>query len=115
MKGGHDWISDMKDEAAVTALGLGLRLTVHGFLVFYHEETSEEGAESMESLGALLKYFQETAKPIGELGTKLQEYLILISLLVFGKDHGLPLDVDESDKSNNDSFSELKKPRADTP
>lgn len=115
MKDGYDFIKGIASFQALSELGLGVKLTVQGFLAFFHERFAE-GTADME---AMFKYFKQSSEQVEKLGPKIQEHLILIALLTAEDGYyGLPEAesvgtalVDSGDESDHSS----KKPRLDKP
>eukprot|EP00980_Cylindrotheca_fusiformis_P013369 scaffold3410_cov141-Cylindrotheca_fusiformis.AAC.12 len=78
---------------SIQKLDLGVRLVLHGLLVFYHVETRSDENEVLEDLPSLFQYFKDTPKPLEELGKKLREHLALLAFVVVDNEYGLPMDL----------------------
>eukprot|EP00934_Nitzschia_sp_Nitz4_P002887 Nitzschia sp. Nitz4//scaffold3_size479765//8991//9705//NITZ4_000006-RA/size479765-augustus-gene-0.0-mRNA-1//1//CDS//3329550476//2877//frame0 len=115
MKGGYDWLKDLVQPSGFSELSVGLRLTAHGFLAFYQQEISE-GAEASEELDSLFQFFLANPKDLEELSHGLQEHLVLLSLIVFGKHGGLVIEGEEdAEVKGPGPRRELRKSLSDTP
>ena len=89
MKDGYDFIKNLQEFSALSQLSLGIKLTVQGFLAFFHDKFSDD-PDSQDSQ-AHLAFFLESSIPVEKFGPKLQEHLILIALHVAEDDYyGLP-------------------------
>lgn len=110
MKTGYDWLRGFKDPSELSALSLGIRLTVHGFLAFFYLATSEEKT-CPEEIDVLFKHFQASSTTTEEFDLKLQEHLILIAIIA-QKDFGLGILTDDEISSLHGSDKFL---RMDTP
>lgn len=115
MKDGYDFIKGLSNFQALSQQSLGIRLTVQGFLAFFHEKFTKATAD----MEAMFKYFKDSDTSVEKMGLQLQEHLILIALLTAEDGYyGLPdaegvgtAMVDSGDESDHSS----KKPRIDKP
>jgi len=90
---GYTWLRDSERTLeSIGKLELGVRLVLHGFLVFFHEETRGSSDEIKEDLPSLFAHFQKTDMPLDLLPKKLKEHLALLSFVVVDNEHGIPDD-----------------------
>lgn len=91
---GYTWLRDeTMSLETIQKLDLGVRLVLHGFLVFFHVETRTSETEVKEDLKELYDHFEKTPKSLEELGKKLKEHLALLSFVVVDNEYGLPMDL----------------------
>jgi hypothetical protein len=95
---GFSWLraSDRTLES-IEKLELGVRLVLHGFLVFFYQETYSETADVNEDLLSLFEHFKKTELPLDLLGKNLKEHLALLSILVVDNNFDV-VDVEIDDK-----------------
>jgi hypothetical protein len=94
---GYTWLrEESMSLETIEKLDLGVRLVLHGFLVFFHVETRSSEDDVKEDLAEVLDHFQKTPIPLPELGKRLKEHLALLSVVVVDNEYGLPIDVDDA-------------------
>lgn len=76
---------------SIEKLDLGVKLVLHGFLVFFHEATRTDDSDVLENLPALFEYFVKHPIPLDELSKKLKEHLALLSFVVVDNEYGIPI------------------------
>jgi hypothetical protein len=113
MKDGYDFIKNLQNFEALSQQSLGVKLTVQGFLAFFHAQLSGEESKE-EDIESIFEEFQNSTKAPEELGPKMQEHLVLIALHTAEDGYyGLPLAEHPTVDSGDESDS--KKPRLDKP